>query len=218
MFICLAYPAFYDTLQLYSKGSKEYFKDIWNFFDLLHIWIGFANIWRQRVQPDILNKWSQGLMMMVTLIMLIKTFFYLRIFKELSFLVSMIKQVFLDLRAFGLFYGILIYMFSLMLGILDWSNYEFNDDLDIATIQYTAAGPDKEYLMIPKMIARYFAVLRISLGDFELSGSTYLTQFQNVIYWIMLFVISVVTNIVFLNFIVAEVGSSYNHIKETLPV
>ena len=68
-------------------------------------------------------------------------------------------------------------MFALIVGILDLSNYEFNDDPDIATIQLTPTGPDKEYIYIPKILARYFAVLRISLGDFELSGVKYLSEF-----------------------------------------
>ena len=89
----------------------------------------------------------------------------------------MLKQVYIDLGAFGAFFGFLLFMFALILAILDLSNYEYSDDPDMATIQLTPAGPDKEYMYIPKILARYFAVLRISLGDFELSGVKYLSEF-----------------------------------------
>jgi hypothetical protein len=67
-------------------------------------------------------------MLIVATLMLIKTFFYLRIFKELSFLVSMIMQVFSDLKVFFLFYFVLIFLFSLMFSVIDIGNYRFSED------------------------------------------------------------------------------------------
>jgi len=67
-------------------------------------------------------------MLIVTLLLLIKTFFFLRIFKELSFLVTMIKQVFFDLRVFLLFFLILLFMFAIVFSVLDLGNYTFSDD------------------------------------------------------------------------------------------
>ena len=157
-------------------------------------------------------------MITVTLIHLLKSFFFLRIFKSLSFLVSMLKQVFYDLQAFLLFYFILMFMFGIIFSIIDWGNYEFNDDEYIRNIQYTATGPDKEYLLINKFFARMIVVLRISLGDFEFSSSTYLTPFQNVLYWLMFVLMVIVTCIVFLNFIIAEVSASYQSVKDILNV
>lgn len=60
--------------------------------------------------------------------MLIKTFFFLRIFSQLSYIVTMMKNVFYDLRVFLLFYFILILMFSAVLGILRLGNYEKSND------------------------------------------------------------------------------------------
>jgi len=54
---------------------------------------------------------------------IIKTFFFLRIFKGISYLVTMIFQVFTDLMPFMLFYFILIIFFSLYFGILGLGNY-----------------------------------------------------------------------------------------------
>lgn len=70
----------------------------------------------------------QVLMLVVALIMLIKNFFFLRISKELSALVTMLLQVFYDVKNFLFFYGILIILTALALSILDIGNFEFNDD------------------------------------------------------------------------------------------
>lgn len=67
-------------------------------------------------------------MILVILIMIFKTFFYLRIFSELSFLVAMLRQVTYDLKDFLMFYTLLCVMFGGLLGIIDLGNYEFSPD------------------------------------------------------------------------------------------
>jgi len=54
---------------------------------------------------------------------IVKTFFFLRIFKGISYLVTMIFQVFQDLMPFLLFYTILIVFMALYFGILGLGNY-----------------------------------------------------------------------------------------------
>lgn len=63
-------------------------------------------------------------MIFTTLIMLIKTFFFMRIFEQFTKLVIMIKNVISDLREFMIFYFILLIMFSVILGVLGVGNYE----------------------------------------------------------------------------------------------
>jgi hypothetical protein len=53
---------------------------------------------------------------------IIKSFFFLRIFETLSYIVTMINQVIYDLRIFLLFYGILIYFFSLVFAVVGVGN------------------------------------------------------------------------------------------------
>ena len=157
-------------------------------------------------------------MLLVALMMLIKTFFYLRIFKELSFLVSMLKQVFYDLKVFLSFYCILIFMFALILAILDLGNFEFSDDPVIRNVPNTPTGPGKEYNHVNKFLAHVITIIRISIGDFDFGASTYLEPFQNIIYWVTWIIIVTATCIVFLNFIIAEVSASYEKVKNTLDV
>ena len=56
-------------------------------------------------------------------------------------------------------------------------------------------------------------VLRISLGDFNFEAPTLLDSFDNILFWIIWVVIVIMTCIIFLNFIIAEVSSSYESVK-----
>lgn len=61
------------------------------------------------------------------------------------------------------------------------------------------------------------SVLRISLGDFDDFGEVvYLEPMESSIYWFVWILIVVLTCIVFLNFIIAEVSASYEKVKERL--
>ena len=62
------------------------------------------------------------------MLLLIKTFFFLRIFEDLSFLVTMVKQVFFDLKVFLFFFAILLFMFAIVMSVLDLRNYEYSDN------------------------------------------------------------------------------------------
>ena len=128
----------------------------------------------QRYIPDILDEFTMTLMLIYTMIMMLKTFFYLRIFKSLSFLVSMLGQVMHDLKPFMTFFLIIVWMLGLVFALTDWGNFEYSDNDDVRTIQYTPAGPDKEYLFLHKFFARMVFVCRISLGDFNFDDSTYM--------------------------------------------
>ena len=59
-------------------------------------------------------------MSIVLLLSLVKTLFFLRIFDNLSYLVTLIRSVIWDLRIFMCFYLIMIFMFSLILGVMGW--------------------------------------------------------------------------------------------------
>ena len=117
---------------MYKQGPKEYFLDFWNYIDQMHIWCGFASI---IIQIGTYKPYDPGnsyvgdvFLIIVTFLMLIKTFFYLRIFSSLSYIVTMMKKVFYDLGVFMYFYLILILMFSVILGILKVGNFKLSDD------------------------------------------------------------------------------------------
>ena len=68
-------------------------------------------------------------MCIVLLLAMIKTMFFLRIFDNLSYLVTLIRSVIYDLRIFMLFYIILLFMFSQILGVLGYQNYTQDEEL-----------------------------------------------------------------------------------------
>jgi hypothetical protein len=114
----------------------------------------------------------------------IKIGFYLRIFSELSFLVQMLLNVFYDLRYFLLFFGLVIVSFSLYLGIL------VNELTD-----YEGIGP-----------FGFFAIaLRTSLGDYDFDSYVKNSDYD-ILTWIVWFLIMIVGNVIFMNFIIAVVS------------
>ena len=54
------------------------------------------------------------------------------------------------------------------------------------------------------------------MGDYEFDGANELTPEENWIYWLCWIIIVVVTNIIFLNFIIAEASNTYEKVKEAL--
>jgi len=170
---------------------------------------------------------------------IVKTFFFMRIFKGISYLVTMIFQVFLDLMPFLLFYLILIVFFSLYFGILGLGNYNvegtYRDSVKEAYIKggntwtegYKFEAPGVfldgyaplmgEYLYMPKFFAYWFSTFNVSLGNFDFDPPSNLsTKSENIMYWVLWTITLVTTNIIFLNFIIAEASESYAKVKETL--
>jgi len=93
--IGLLYPLFYDFRQL-AKQGKGYFFDPWNYVDIVHITLGYANlVFQWVVGPRKLS--SKIIIIIVVLICLLKTFFFMRIIQKFSFIVTMIMNVVGDL-------------------------------------------------------------------------------------------------------------------------
>jgi hypothetical protein len=65
----------------------------------------------------------------------------------------------------------------MILGIIDWGQYEYSDNDETRGIQYTSTGPDKEYMMIHKIISRFFHIMRLSVASFDFNAATYLGTF-----------------------------------------
>ena len=119
--VCLVFPMLYDMTQLKKQGIREYSSDIWNYFDQMHIWGGFINIYLHSNQCEWTNfgddenprnlclyvrdedaettfaHIKKTLSIVLTFLILLKTFFFLRLFRSMAHLVSMMKQVFNDL-------------------------------------------------------------------------------------------------------------------------
>ena len=59
--------------------------------------------------------------------------------------------------------------------------------------------------------------MRLSIGDFDcIDTATKLPKHENWIFWLIWLLAVIISNVVFLNFIVAEASASYSKVTETL--
>ena len=97
----------------------DFFEDPWNYSDLLFHFSSILNIIFQVVYKP-WHPASTITLSIVIALALVKTMFFLRIFDNLAYLVTLIREVIYDLKVFMLLYIIMVYMFSLILGVLGW--------------------------------------------------------------------------------------------------
>jgi len=157
-------------------------------------------------------------MLTVIFIMLMKTFFFLRIFEDLSFLVKMMSQVIYDLKSFMIFFLIICYMFSMLFAVIDLDNFEFSEKEKTREVKSEEAYPAMEYRYIGKFLSHFCTVIRMSVGDFNFDSSNKLPWWEQIVYWVLWYIVVTITLIVFLNFIIAEVSASYQMVKDSIDV
>jgi len=67
----------------------EYLDDPWNYLDITHISIGYFNVYRQLYRADKQDLTSKMVITACLLTCLLKMFFFLRIYKTLTYIVTM---------------------------------------------------------------------------------------------------------------------------------
>lgn len=147
----IVYPAAYDISQMVRDGLLKYMEDVWNFNDVVYIYGSIANIITQASLGPY-NTISRVLMIFIVLMLIVKTFFFLRIFPILTPIVVMITDVIYDLRIFLFFYFILILGFSQVFAVLGLGNGN--------TSSY-------EYSSIGLHPGEFIWTFRSSMGDFS---------------------------------------------------
>jgi len=129
LLIGIIYPAGYETYQCYNDGFANYISDLYNFGDLIYIWGSLANCILQFIYgPELLL--TKVIMITLVILLITKTFFFLRMFDSLTPIVVMITTVIFDLRIFLLFYTILIVLFSQIYAVIGLGNARHRLDLD----------------------------------------------------------------------------------------
>ena len=84
-------------------------------------------------------------------------------------------------------------------------------------IELADGAPGAEYLKIGLFFGNFLSIIRISMGDFAIiSAAEFLTPVENYLFWLIWLLCVTVNCIIFLNFIVAEAGNSYNEVSEDL--
>jgi len=86
-----------------------------------------------------------------------------------------------------------------------------------STARTTNALVPAEYKYLGMFFGQFFSVFRLSIGDQSLIGSTLsLSEAETWLFWILWVLAIIVTNVIFLNFVVAEASASYTKVTETL--
>jgi hypothetical protein len=181
------------------------------------------------------------IMCVIVIQVLLKTFFFLRVFPVLTPVIVMLKTVIYDLRIFMLFYTILIGGFCNVFAVLGLGNaYPSKKDVSLRYLKARAAGGSsggggsaglsitevpselnkaaKEYNALGLHMGEFMWTLRLSIGDGSIIGASKLlgTKTENRIFWLLWILITIITSVIFLNFIVAEASASYTKVTETL--
>jgi hypothetical protein len=218
MALSLCYQLIYDMTQLFNQGTRSYFSEIWNWTDQFHIWGGLVNIYLQSITDTVWRKeyeqFCKLLIMMLTFLLLIKTFFYMRLLPSMAYLVTMMKTVFSDIKGFLLFFLILVWTVSLIFSTVGLGKDDptRNEMVRDKTKFKQTEFPGKEYTALPLWIHNWINVLRISLGDFDFGQSQELDSFDNKMFWVAWLIMVIITCIIFMNFIIAEVSNSYTNV------
>ena len=79
-----------------------------------------------------------------------------------------------------------------------------------------ADAPSREYKFLNLMIANVIATIRASVGDYDLSGAAFVSFEENLLFWMVWASQVIITCIVILNTIVAELSNSYVVVSESL--
>lgn len=87
--IAVAYPALYESFQLYNAGWRDYFSDLQNYVDISNIVLSMINIYQQ-LAAGFYQIECRIIMCIMILMITVKTFFFLRMFSELTFIVVML--------------------------------------------------------------------------------------------------------------------------------
>jgi hypothetical protein len=214
----IVYPLVYETVQMFKGGIGDYLSDAGNYIDLIYIWGSVTmSIIHMTAGPYLW--YSKALMIMVVILAIRRTFSFLRIFKSLSPIVTMLQNVIWDLRVFLTFYVILTLLFSLMYGVLGLGNSRipggFREQFyDFENNELKSDAPGIEYDKIGLFFGNFIQTIRLSMGDFAaIDAANTLSKSENYVFWLIWFVTVVVTSIVFLNFIVAEASASYTTVS-----
>ena len=163
---------------------------------------------------------------------IMKTFFYLRIFPALTPIVVMINSVIYDLRIFMFFYGLLISFFCLVFAVLGLGNGEVHNNAESRRLRAASGGggftskvdtggddeePGAEYKSVGLLAGEFLWTFRLSMGDFAaIDAQSSLNKHESRIFWVFWVLTLVLTCIIFLNFVVAEACASYMRVKDYL--
>ena len=152
-------------------------------------------------------------MCITAMIILTKTFVFLRVFQKCSVLTKMLVRVTIELKSFLLFFLINLVMLSQFWAILDIANFKFNDDPVIRALD----DPTEEYLYIGRFIGNIMTVIRLTAAKSEFGSHIVISDtLRSYLFWICWTLTIFNIMVILLNFIIAEVSSIYETVNSTI--
>jgi len=136
----------YELVQV-KLEKRDYFEDIWNYFELLGIFL-FAWAAVLDIQNPKITDTMQILFALSTLLTLVKVVYLIRVFRQLNFLVTMFITVVHEIQHFMILFIIFIITFA--------------EAFHVVRIDITPYG------RINESLALVIAVLRCAMGDFAM--------------------------------------------------
>lgn len=161
---------------------------------MMHITIGYSwiVIMIDKGHQRTLTKFA---LVSTIILSLLKTFYFLRIFDKFTNIVTMIIEVLNDLTYYLLFFFMMISIQGLMLQV---------------AVSY--ASP--ELYSVDPFGTNYIVLIRLALANFDFEP---LTRSENVaqhyLFWATWIFFVLLLLLVFMNFIIAQVGTSYNRVN-----
>ena len=186
------------------KDINDYLDSFWNMIDIVSLALNISylvmsllNVRKENIRP---------LGATIIIVMWIRFFYFLRLFKSTASLVRTIVQIIKDIRTFGLIFLLSILAFGnsyYLLSIIsyDYENCELNPEHPPCQ---TFTG--KSYLL--SLMYTFKSVL----GDFDTAG--YDEQDHTWIIWVVFVLSVVIVQIVLLNMLIAIMADSFNRVTE----
>lgn len=185
----LVYGLIYEGAYIFKAGLGRVTS---NMIDIFHIFGGYLSIYLQVTQKgSCFATWLYTMQIFATLF---KLFNYFRVVRSFSVVTTMIRQCMYDLRVFLTYYFILLVFFGSMNNVL-------------------SDCPSPEYSKLPKVVATIIMLTRSAVGEHNMDQVKALPPDEQVVWWALFVVFVLIAALIFLNFIIAEIGNSYEAVK-----
>lgn len=195
------YLAKYEFTQFFDEPSA-YFTSFWNFMDLFSLL--FTAVF---VMLDVTNAVSVSTNNVVgsvaVLLLWMKLFYWLRIYKQFSSFIRMISEIVYDIRIFTVMLVLCLAAFANCIIVLQNNREITGTSEDPIFDPYTGWEP------FDAMIHAYLT----GLGDFN---KDYYSEQNRVFMWIFFLIATVIVQLIFMNMLIALMGSSYEKINGIL--
>lgn len=190
------YLTFHELIQMLIIGNK-YWADAWNWIDMLRGITCYHYIFTS-FEPSHLSQ----TLLAVSFLSWLKGLSYFRLFKDLRYMINLIKQSFIDIKAFVVILTYTTLAFSLVQTILvvqrSQSVFEGSESSD--------GGHHDSFE--DAFIASIYQVYNLILGNIDE------TPPNSILEWIFITMMIMIHPIIMLNLLISFLGATYDYVKE----